>query len=73
MQRLDVCGGADGSFYDRSFRVVEVQGSTHAFERQQYIGEDDGCIEVEPEDGLERDFCRDIGGLAHLDEGVPLP
>ena len=45
-QRDYIRSGADGMVHDRAFACLEFEGQAHGLERQQQVGEDDGCVDA---------------------------
>ena len=56
----------------RAFALDEVERNAHRLERQQQIGEQDGGVDLDPPDGLQRDFGRQIRRAAQLQKCVVL-
>ena len=54
----------------RPFAGDEAQLQAHRLDRQQQVGEDDGGIDVEDLDRLQRDRRGQIRPLAHLEDAV---
>ena len=61
-------GAADGLLDHRPVLGREVEADAHGLERQQDVGEDDGGVEIEAAQRLQRDLGGDVGAHAHLDE-----
>jgi hypothetical protein len=68
----DVFGSADRLLDDRAFSRGKMKGQAHDFEREQEVGEDDGCIDAEKLGGGDGDFGGEGGHLADFEEGMLL-
>ena len=56
----------------RPFAADEVEPDAHRLERQQQIREEDRRVDLDPADRLQRDFGREIGRPAELEQRVAL-
>jgi hypothetical protein len=66
---LDVAPAADRAVDDGPALGRELEADAHRLERQQDVGEDDGGVELEAAERLQRDLRRHLRVAAHLDEG----
>ena len=66
-QGVHVGGRADGVVHPRAV-VVEGEGRAHRLQRHQDVAEQDGRVEAEAPDRLQRDLAGQLRGLAQLDE-----
>ena len=71
-ERVDVGLGPDRPLDPRPVALDEVEGEAHGLERQQEVGEDDGGIERQAPDRLQRDLGRELGRPAQLEHRVAL-
>ena len=65
---LEIGRAAHGALDHRAVAGVEVEADAHALERQQDVGEDDGRVELEASERLQRDLGGHVGPPAQLDE-----
>ena len=69
-QAIDVCLALNGVLDRRAFAANEIEPDAHRFERQQEIREENRGVDVDPANRLQRDFGRQIGRAAQLEQGV---
>ena len=69
-ERVHIRTGPDRIVNDRTFALLERDAQAHWLEREQDVGEDDGRIEGEALDRLQRDLGRQFRRLAHLEDGM---
>ena len=69
---LQVGFGSKRIFDRRTLAANEVEPNAHRLERQQKIGKEDGCIHLDAANGLERDFSREIGSSAQIEQRIAL-
>ena len=67
---FDVGFGAERLLDARAFALDEVEGQAHRLEGQQQVREDDGGVDVDGVDRLQRDAGGQLGRPAELEEGV---
>ena len=60
----------NGVLDGRAFAANEIEPDAHRFERQQEIREENRGVDVDPANRLQRDFGRQIGRAAQLEQGV---
>ena len=65
---VEVGRAAHGALDHRAVAGVEVEADAHALEWQEDVGEDDGGVELEPGERLQRDLGGHVGPPAQLDE-----
>jgi hypothetical protein len=63
---IDVGGGANRPFDRRPLALDEVEWNAHRLERQQQVGEENRCVEVDATNGLERDLSGQLRRPAQL-------
>ena len=56
----------------RAFALDEVERNAHRLERQQQIGEQDRRVDVDAADRLQRDFGREVGRAADVEQRMAL-
>ena len=68
LQPIDVRGVVDRPLDLRPFALDEIEGQSHRLERQQQIGEQDGRVDVDAADRLQRDFGGEVGLAADVEQ-----
>ena len=68
---VDVGGGPDGSADDRPLARLEIKRDTHRGEWQQQVREEDGGVDVEPFDRLQRHLRGQLRLSADFEQRVP--
>ena len=57
----------------RTFTFHEIKRQPHRLERDEQIREQDGGVEIDPGERLERDGRSEVGRAADVEQRVPLP
>ena len=70
--RVEVGLGAQRVLDRRPFALDEVERDAHRLERQQQIGEQDRRVDLDAAHRLQRDFGREIGRSAELEQRIAL-
>ena len=73
LQAIDVGFAANGIFNRRTFAAHEVEGNAHGFERQQEIREQDGGVDVDAANRLQRDDGSQLGRTTNIEQGMACP
>ena len=57
----------------RAFALDEVEGQAHRLEREQEVGEQDGGVDLDAPDRLQRDLGGEVWRGTDVQERIPLP
>ena len=69
-KRVDIRAGAHRVADDGAFAGGVAQFQSHRLNRQQQVGKNDGRVDVQNLDRLQRDRSRQVGPLADLENAV---
>src|SRR5207248_1758128 len=67
---LHIFGRADGVVYDGAFAFGEFEVEPHRLDDEEYVCEDDRCVNAQAVRGVSGDLGGDLRLLAHLKECV---
>ncbi len=72
LEPIDICAVGDRSLNLRSFAFDEIERQSHRLEGKQQVGEQDGRVDVDRVDRLQRHVGGEVRLAADVEQGVSL-